>query len=61
MMPADATLYSIEFKMANAVVARRIWDHAGVGDRIVVIVGTLGGHGATLATLRDESDSCAAH
>ncbi|PXW28737.1 UNVERIFIED_CONTAM: catechol O-methyltransferase [Williamsia faeni] len=53
-MPSDATLYSIEFSSANAVVARRIWDHAGIGDRIVGIVGTLGDDGATLSKLRDE-------
>ncbi|MFW0796962.1 class I SAM-dependent methyltransferase [Gordonia sp. CPCC 205515] len=53
MMPADAVLYSIEFNPANAAVARRIWDHAGVGDRIVVIVGTLDDDGQTIAALRD--------
>ncbi|MDY6811626.1 MAG: class I SAM-dependent methyltransferase, partial [Actinomycetota bacterium] len=53
-MPADAVLYSIEFNAANAAVARRIWDHAGVGERIVVIVGTLGDGGKTIYALRDE-------
>ncbi len=53
-MPADAVLYSIEFNAANAAVARRIWDHAGIGERIVVLVGTLGDDGKTLATLGDE-------
>lgn len=51
VMPADAVLYSIEFNAANAAVARRIWDHAGVGERIVVIVGTLGDEGKTLGAL----------
>lgn len=51
-MPADAVLYTIEFNAANAAVAQRIWDHAGVGDRIMVIVGTLSDHGKTLGTLR---------
>lgn len=54
VMPADAVLYSIEFNPANAAVARRIWDHAGIGERIVVVVGTLGDSGKTLDTLRDE-------
>ncbi len=54
-MPADAVLYSIEFSPANAAVARRIWDHAGIGERIVVIVGTLS-DGKTLDTLRREHE-----
>ncbi|WP_067825257.1 O-methyltransferase [Nocardia inohanensis] len=53
VMPADATLYSIEFNPANAAVARRIWDHAGIGDRVTVIVGTLGDNEHTLTALRD--------
>ena len=53
-MPTDAVLYSIEFNPANAVVARRIWDHAGIGERIVVIVGTLGDDGTTLNILGDK-------
>lgn len=56
VMPTDAVLYSIEFNPANAVVARRIWDHAGTGERIVVVVGTLGDHGRTLGALRDEHE-----
>jgi catechol O-methyltransferase len=53
-MRADAHLYSIEFNPANAEIARRVWDHAGVGDRITVIVGTLNDGGSTLAKLREE-------
>ncbi|MFF0488567.1 O-methyltransferase [Nocardia sp. NPDC004068] len=55
-MPADAVLYSIEFNPANAAVAQRIWDHAGIGDRVVVIVGTLGDGGRTLSALREEHE-----
>lgn len=54
VMPPDATLVSIEFSAANAAIARRIWDHAGVGDRARVVVGTLGDGGRTVAAL--ESD-----
>ena len=54
VMPTDAVLYSIEFNPANAAVARRIWDRAGTGERIVVVVGTLGDDGRTLGVLRDE-------
>ena len=56
VMPTDAVLYSIEFNPANAAVARRIWDHAGIGERIVVIAGTLGDQGRTLGILRDEHE-----
>jgi hypothetical protein len=46
VMPADARLCSIEFSRANAAIARRIWDHAGIGDRLTVVVGTLGDGGS---------------
>jgi catechol O-methyltransferase len=53
-MPADAHLYSIEFNPDNAGIARRIIDHAGVGDRVTVVVGTLGDGGATIGALESE-------
>jgi catechol O-methyltransferase len=52
VMPGDARLYSIESNPANAQIARRIWDHAGVGDRVTVVVGQLGDGGSTLDRLR---------
>lgn len=54
VMPADARLYTIESNPANAEIARRIWDHAGVGDRVTVVVGHLGDEGSTLRRLRAE-------
>ena len=54
VMPAHARLYSIEYSPANAEIARRIWDHAGVGDRLTVVVGTLGDGGATIDRLRSD-------
>jgi catechol O-methyltransferase len=54
VMPAPARLYSIEYSAANAEIARRIWAHAGVEDRLTVLVGTLGDGGATLTRLSDE-------
>jgi catechol O-methyltransferase len=54
VMPESARLCSIEFSPANAAVARRIWDHAGLGDRVSVLVGSLGDGGQTMATLRAE-------
>ncbi|MCH9709109.1 MAG: O-methyltransferase [Actinomycetia bacterium] len=50
----SARVCSIEFSAANAEVARRIWSHAGVADRISCVVGTLGDGGRTLDTLADE-------
>ncbi|MGZ8802194.1 MAG: O-methyltransferase [Mycobacterium sp.] len=49
-----ARVCSIEFSAANAEVARRIWAHAGVTDRISCIVGTLGDGGRTLDVLATE-------
>jgi catechol O-methyltransferase len=46
-----AAVYSVEFSAANADIARRIWRHAGVADRITCVVGTLGDGGATLDAL----------
>jgi catechol O-methyltransferase len=54
VMPAGARLCSIEYSPANADIARRIWSHAGVEDRLTVVVGTLGDGGATLGRLRQE-------
>lgn len=53
MAPA-ARLVSIEFSAANAAIARRIWQHAGVADRLSVVVGTLGDGGATIERLETE-------
>ena len=46
-----AEVYSVELADANAVNARRIWEHAGVADRITCVVGTIGDGGRTLDTL----------
>lgn len=53
-MPAGGHVYSVEFLAANAAIARRIWAHAGVADRITAVVGTLGDGGATSAALEEE-------
>ena len=54
VMPAGARVCSIEFSPANAAIARRIWDHAGIGDQLTVVVGTLGDGGSTIERLRTE-------
>jgi catechol O-methyltransferase len=54
LLPAGARLCSIEFSPANAAIARRIWDHAGFGDQLTVVVGTLGDGGSTIDRLRTE-------
>jgi catechol O-methyltransferase len=50
----EAKITSIEFNAANAGIARRIWEHAGVGDRVTAVVGTLGDGGQTARKLREE-------
>src|SRR5262249_24457021 len=46
-----AQIVSIEFNAANAEIARRILDHAGVSGRVRVVVGTLGDSGRTVDAL----------
>lgn len=46
-----ARVFSVELSTDNAEVARRIWEHAGVADRITCVVGTIGDGGGTLNTL----------
>jgi catechol O-methyltransferase len=47
----SATVLSVEFSPANADVARRIWAHAGVENRVTCLVGTVGDGGRTLDAL----------
>ena len=47
-LPNDGRVFSVEFNESNAAIARRIIDHAGLSDRIQVVVGTLGDGGRTL-------------
>ena len=47
-----AQIVSIEFNAANAEIARRILDHADVGRRVTIVVGTLGDGGKTIDALR---------
>lgn len=46
-----ATVVSVELSPANAANARRIWAHAGVGDRVHCVPGTIGDGGTTLDAL----------
>lgn len=54
VMPPGARLYSVESSPANAAVAQRIWEVAGVADRITSVVGSLGDGGATMDRLASE-------
>lgn len=47
----QARVYSVELAAANADIARRIWEHAGVADRVTCVVGAIGDGGATLDEL----------
>jgi catechol O-methyltransferase len=46
-----ARIVSIEFSADNAAIARRILEHAGVADRVTVVIGTLDDGGKTIAAL----------
>ena len=50
----SARIVSVELSAANADVARRIWEYAGVADRITCVVGTIGDGGRTLDVLASE-------
>ncbi|HEX5169691.1 MAG TPA: class I SAM-dependent methyltransferase, partial [Cyclobacteriaceae bacterium] len=47
-------LYSVEFSADNAALARRIIDHAGLSDRVTVVVGSLGDGGKTAEALQKD-------
>jgi catechol O-methyltransferase len=49
-----ARVVSVELAAANAAVARRIWAHAAVADRITCVVGTISDGGRTVAALEAE-------
>ncbi len=51
LLPPAGRIVSIEFSEANADVARRILEHAGVADRVTLVVGTLGDGGSTVEAL----------
>ncbi|GAB2513099.1 O-methyltransferase [Nocardia heshunensis] len=53
-MPEGARLISVEFSAANAEVARDIIAHAGLADRVTVVVGTIGDGGETVQRLGEE-------
>jgi catechol O-methyltransferase len=48
-----ARIFSIEFSPANAAIARRILEHAGVSERVTILVGMLGDGGHTIGALRE--------
>ncbi|HTQ20833.1 O-methyltransferase [Mycobacterium sp.] len=50
----NARVYSVELAASNAANARRIWEHAGVADRVTCVVGTVGDGGHTLDVLANE-------
>lgn len=51
--PTGARLVTVEFSAANAAIAQSIFEHAGIADRVTIVVGTLGDGGKTATTLRE--------
>lgn len=49
-----ARLVSVEFNAANAEIARAVIAHAGLADRVHVVVGRIGDDGATVRRLTEE-------
>ena len=54
LLPPGGRIVSVEFSGDNAAVARRVLAHAGVSERVTVVVGHLGDGGATLDALEAE-------
>lgn len=50
-MSSGGRLWSIDISGANAAVAHRIWEHAGISDRATLVLGSLGDGGQTMAGL----------
>lgn len=53
-LPTGGRVLTVEFNEANAVIARRILEHAGVADQVTVVVGTLGDGGGTMQALEQQ-------
>lgn len=51
--PADAHLFTVEFNADNAAIARAVFEHAGVAERVTLLHGTLGDGGKTVSALRE--------
>jgi catechol O-methyltransferase len=51
--PAGAHLVTIEFNPDNAAIAKSLFAHAGIADRVTIVGGTLGDGGKTAAVLRE--------
>jgi catechol O-methyltransferase len=53
-LPPGGRLYSVEFNPANAAIARRVAEHAGVADRVTFVVGAIGDGGKTVKALAEQ-------
>jgi catechol O-methyltransferase len=49
----EARIVSVEFLPANAAIARRNVEHAGLSDRVTIVDGSIGDGGRTVQHLRD--------
>jgi catechol O-methyltransferase len=51
----ESKIVSLEFNESNARIARSIHEHAGVSDRVQIILGTIGDGGKTISELKDNN------
>ncbi|MFD6159745.1 O-methyltransferase [Nocardia sp. NPDC060256] len=56
VMPSTARLVTVEASPDNAEIARAVIEHAGLADRITVLIGKIGDGGATMRHLAIEHD-----
>ncbi|MEU7144018.1 class I SAM-dependent methyltransferase [Nocardia sp. NPDC046473] len=56
VMPSTAQLVTVEASPDNAEIARAVIEHAGLADRVTVVVGKIGDGGATMRHLAIEHD-----
>jgi catechol O-methyltransferase len=56
-LPPGGHLYSVEFNATNAALARAILTHAGIADRVTIVVGYLGDDGKTMRALTEQHGS----
>jgi catechol O-methyltransferase len=52
--PRDARLVTVELNPDNAIIAQTIFAHAGIAERVTIVIGMLGDGGDTMTALRQD-------